>query len=78
MGAMTGMHEFRRDILPHFAGANQWQLIAIGVVVGVVIGLYASYFQADLGNAFKSADGFGRLLKRVGVSLPAGVCVTSG
>ena len=45
----TGMHEFRRDILPHFAGANQWQLIAIGVVVGVVIGLYASYFQADLG-----------------------------
>ena len=32
-----------------------------------------STYPYAAGNAFKSADGFGRLLKRVGVSLPAGV-----
>ena len=32
-----------------------------------------STYPSAAGNAFKSADGFGRLLKRVGVSLPAGV-----
>lgn len=51
MDAQTGMHEFRRDIMPHFAGGNQWQLIAIGAVIAVVIALYASYFQVDLGTA---------------------------
>ena len=47
----TGMHEFRRDIMPHFAGSNQWQLVAIGIVVAIVIAVYASYFQVDLGTS---------------------------
>lgn len=73
MTAMTGMHEFRRDILPNFANGKQWELAVIGAVVALVTAAYASYFQADLAGAFSSSAGFLRLLKRFGVSLPAGV-----
>jgi len=51
MIAYTGMQDIESTFVPQFGNGNQWKLVVIGLVVGVVIALYASYFVVDLSTS---------------------------
>jgi len=74
MIAYTGMHEFKRDILPPFSNGNQWKLVVIGLVIGVVVALYACYFYVDFNRSNPGV--LGRFLSRLALGGLGGVFAT--
>jgi len=74
MIAYTGMHEFKRDILPPFSNGNQWKLVIIGCLVGAVVALYSCYFYVDFSRSNPGV--LGRYLSRLALGIIGGVFAT--
>jgi len=71
MIAYTGMQDIESTFVPQFGNGKQWQLVLIGLVVGVVIALYASYFVVDLN--LETPGTFKRILCRLLLGCLGGV-----